>query len=113
MTGTLTEYNEEVQVHELVQALPTPNDPNFAQQAGMIRARVQQAWGQTIGSRTVKVGVIDSGYLTSHPDLQGALYRNSGETPANGIDDDGNGYVDDVNGFSSITNSGFRKRWTS
>jgi subtilisin family serine protease len=54
----------------------------------------------------VTVAVIDSGLDWYHPDLpQSALWRNPGETPANGEDDDGNGYVDDVIGWNFIDNN--------
>jgi len=52
--------------------------------------------------RTIVVAVIDSGVDTAHVDLRGNLWSNPGETPANGIDDDGNGYVDDVRGWSFL-----------
>lgn len=37
------------------------------------------------------ITIIDSGVDTKHPDLQGRLWRNPGEIPDNGIDDDLNG----------------------
>ena len=33
------------------------------------------------------------------PDIVANIYRNPGEIPANGVDDDGNGFVDDVTGW--------------
>ena len=50
----------------------------------------------------VVVAVIDSGIDTSHVDLKANLWRNPGEIPGNGIDDDHNGYVDDVRGWNFI-----------
>ena len=50
-------------------------------------------------SKTVIVAVIDSGIDTTHEDLKPILWKNKGEIPGNGIDDDKNGYVDDVNGW--------------
>ena len=52
--------------------------------------------------RTVVVAIIDSGVDTAHADLRANLWRNDGETPGNGRDDDGNGYVDDVHGWNFI-----------
>ena len=46
------------------------------------------------------MAVIDSGIRTSHDDLINNIWRNPGEIPKNGIDDDNNGYVDDVNGWN-------------
>jgi subtilisin family serine protease len=53
-------------------------------------------------ARTVVVAIIDSGVDTAHVDLRESLWRNPGETPGNGRDDDGNGYVDDVHGWNFI-----------
>jgi len=53
---------------------------------------------------TVIVGVIDTGVNYSHEDLAANMWRNPGETPNNGIDDDGNGYVDDVYGYDFYSN---------
>ncbi|MEM7415483.1 MAG: S8 family serine peptidase [Gemmatimonadota bacterium] len=52
--------------------------------------------------REVVVAVIDGGIDTTHVDLRANLWTNPGETPANGVDDDGNGYVDDVYGWNFI-----------
>lgn len=53
-------------------------------------------------SRTVVVAVIDSGIDIEHEDLKDIIWVNPGETPDNGIDDDGNGYIDDVHGWNFI-----------
>ena len=53
-------------------------------------------------ARTVVVAVIDGGVDTAHVDLRDAMWRNPGETPGNGRDDEGNGYADDVFGWNFI-----------
>lgn len=65
----------------------------FGSQAG-------EAWaaGKT-GSSTVFIGIIDEGYMYTHPDLAANAGKNPGETAGNGVDDDGNGLVDDVYGW--------------
>lgn len=93
----------------------TPNDPRFSDLWGLhntgsgggtadVDIDGPEAWNINTGSNTV-VGVIDTGVLYSHPDLQNNMWVNSRET-ANGIDDDGNGIVDDIYGYNALTNSG-------
>ncbi|MFC2099653.1 S8 family serine peptidase, partial [Candidatus Bipolaricaulota bacterium] len=47
----------------------------------------------------ITVAVIDSGIDRSIPALSCYMWKNPGEIPGNGIDDEGNGYVDDVFGW--------------
>jgi subtilisin family serine protease len=49
--------------------------------------------------------VIDDGILDKHPDLSQNIWKNKGEIPDNGIDDDGNGLIDDVLGWNFKTNT--------
>ena len=53
-------------------------------------------------SKTVIVGVIDSGIDIEHEDLKANIWVNEDEIPGNGIDDDKNGFVDDINGWDFI-----------
>ena len=48
------------------------------------------------------VAIIDSGANINHQafTLTDALWKNPGETPNNGLDDDGNGLIDDYNGYN-------------
>jgi len=48
---------------------------------------------------SVYVGIIDEGYMHTHPDLAANVGTNPGEIANNGQDDDGNGLVDDVYGW--------------
>ena len=52
----------------------------------------------------VVVGIIDEGYMYTHPELAANAYKNPGETAGNGRDDDGNGQVDDVYGWDFANN---------
>lgn len=76
--------------------------PNiFGDQWGLQRIHIGDAWTATTGNaaQPVVVAVIDSGVDMTHPELQGRIWTNPGETAGNGVDDDGNGYVDDVHGW--------------
>ena len=52
----------------------------------------------------VVIADIDTGVDVRHPDLAANMWRNPGETPGNGVDDEGNGYVDDVYGIDTAYN---------
>lgn len=52
------------------------------------------------------MAVFDTGVDYNHPDLNPNMWVNPGETPGNGIDDDGNGFVDDVHGIDAISMTG-------
>jgi hypothetical protein len=53
-------------------------------------------------SKTVIVGVIDSGVDTLQEDLKPVLWHNPGETPKDNIDNGKNGYTDDFYGWNFI-----------
>jgi subtilisin family serine protease len=56
-------------------------------------------------SKTVLVGVIDSGIDINHEDLKEVMWINPNEIPGNGIDDDKNGFIDDVYGWDFLGNA--------
>lgn len=58
-----------------------------------------EAWDAYSSKDEVVVAVIDTGIDYKHEDLKKAMWKNPGEIPNNGKDDDGNGYVDDVYGW--------------
>jgi subtilisin family serine protease len=68
------------------------------------------AWGKVNGRSEVVVAVIDTGLDWNHRDISwNNIWRNPGETPDNGVDDDRNGYVDDVIGWNFYAND--NKPW--
>ncbi len=81
------------------QLLRTPNDDRWYRLWGMRRIGAEAAWEKTTGDAGVVVAVFDTGVDYNHPDLFHNMWRNPGETPGNGVDDDGNGFVDDVWGY--------------
>ena len=96
-------------------ALAYPNDPKFSDQWGLSNTgqtggtsgadiSALKGWEITKGSDTIVVAVLDTGVDYTHPDLAANIWKNPGEIPNNGIDDDGNGYVDDVYGYDFINN---------
>ncbi len=55
-------------------------------------------------SKTIIVGVLDSGVDYMHEDLKDVMWTNSKEIAGNGIDDDKNGYIDDIHGWNFMGN---------
>lgn len=53
--------------------MSTPNDPLFSQQWDMAKINMPTAWDKTKGLSSVKVAVIDSGIISTHPDLTGKV----------------------------------------
>ncbi len=76
-----------------------PNDPKYSKLWGMVKINAPQAWEQNVGSSDVVLAVIDTGADYNHEDLAANMWRNPGETPGNGVDDDNNGFIDDVFGY--------------
>ena len=94
----------------IVHASLTPADPSYAQlwglhntgqTGGVADADIDapEAWEIATGSRSIRVGVIDTGIDYNHPDLAANIWTNPGEIAGNGIDDDANGYIDDIHGW--------------
>lgn len=83
----------------------TPNDPEYASaRDNLLRTGFEQAWrlttgGQTSDGQRIVVAILDAGFDISHPDLRNNLWRNAGEVPGDGLDNDNNGYVDDLHGW--------------
>ena len=108
------EYAEPNYIAEICK---TPNDPKFGELYGLHNIGqsggtadcdidAPEAWDYWTGSDDVVVAVIDTGVDYNHQDLSANMWHNPGETPGNGIDDDGNGYIDDYYGYDFCNNDG-------
>jgi len=91
-------------------AAVTPSDPDLARDWGLVNTGqtggtpdadidADEAWALATGGTNVIVAVIDTGVDYTHPDLAANMWHNPGETPGNGLDDDGNGFIDDYYGY--------------
>jgi subtilisin family serine protease len=90
-------------IRHAIAAAP-PNDPYWVNGSlwGLEKIDAAGAWNNFgAGATTVVVADIDTGVNYNHPDLAANVWKNPGEIPGNGIDDDGNGYRDDVYGIDS------------
>ena len=100
---------ELIEPDHLISVQYTPNDPLLSNLYGLIGSKGIQAtnaWDTTKGDPDAIVAVIDTGIDYNHPDLVNNIWTNGGETPSNGIDDDGNGYVDDYYGYDFANEDG-------
>lgn len=84
----------------------SPSEPLFGKESAYLSpVAAQGAWDISQGSPDIIVAVVDTGVDVLHPDLVANVWTNTGETPNNGVDDDGNGCVDDVNGCAFVSDS--------
>ncbi|HEU4716912.1 MAG TPA: S8 family serine peptidase [Bacteroidia bacterium] len=106
--------------HYVAHRSNVPDDPQFpgmwdmnntGQTGGTPDADIDapEAWdiatgGLTVQGDTIVVAVIDAGFDLAHQDLD--FWKNRGEIPNNGIDDDGNGYIDDYDGWNAYNSNG-------
>ena len=91
----LMEYVEQIPIHH---TFYTPNDL-LSSQWNLSKIQAEAAWDFVQGSEEVVVAIVDDAVELAHEDLAANIWRNEGEIPDNGIDDDENGYVDDVEGY--------------
>jgi len=108
-------HNYELYALEPVAPEFSPNDPYFkdqwalenrGQNGGIVDVDIDapEAWYISCGSNEVIIAIIDTGIQINHPDLASNIWKNPGEIPNNGIDDDGNGYIDDIHGWDFKNN---------
>ena len=87
-----------------------PNDLRYKEQWNLPLIGMPRAWAIEKGSPDVTIAIVDSGIDYAHQDLFEKIWRNTGEIPDNGVDDDQNGYIDDIRGwdFTDIPNVAFK-----
>lgn len=105
--GDAKEENVKVSNVKIVKRGKVPRDWHFCslELDTVYGAEIYRAYdylkGREPKTKTI-VAIIDSGVEVTHDNLKNALWRNLGEIPGNGIDDDDNGYVDDVHGWNFL-----------
>jgi len=67
---------------------------------GLDLVQAPEAWAKGYAGQNVTVAVLDTGVDISHPDLKSNIWKNEGEIPDNGLDDDRNGFIDDIHGWN-------------
>ncbi len=73
----------------------TPNDPEFGNQQFDV-VNIPEAWDYTTGNKEIVIGLVDSGVMLDHPDIQYNIAINQGELPEwafSVLDYDDDGYL--------------------
>ncbi|MCK4235020.1 S8 family serine peptidase [candidate division WOR-3 bacterium] len=68
--------------------------------------RAPEVWALGYTGENIIVSVLDTGVRYTHRDLKDHIWKNTGEIPGNGLDDDSNGYVDDYYGYDFYNDDG-------
>ncbi|MCA1703830.1 MAG: S8 family serine peptidase, partial [Actinobacteria bacterium] len=89
----------------------TPNDPSWSQLWGLQKIGMPQAWDSAVagnrGSKSVVVGIIDTGVDYNHVDIGPVqMWANPNDSLGDRVDNDGNGLVDDYYGADCRNNDG-------
>ena len=125
LTGQPPSYHEGLSANTSQSSTPPSGDPDFWPQwnlhnvgqdfypgilweKGIPGADVDaaSAWAARTDASEVLVALLDTGVSVNHPDLAQNIWRNQGEIPDDGIDNDGNGYIDDVHGWDFLHDDG-------
>ena len=78
----------------------TKNLNNFPVATPNVDIRAPEAWNLRTDGTGIVLAIIDGGVDLEHPDLKDNLWRNEGEIPGNGKDDDKNDFKDDIHGWN-------------
>ena len=89
---------EYVEPYFLPELTFTPNDTLLSQQYYLGLIDAFNAWNINQGDTSITIGITDTGWEPSHPDLTSKIKINYAD-PINGVDDDNDGYIDNYYGW--------------
>lgn len=92
------QFAEYVEPYYLPQLTYTPNDTLLSSQFYINLINAENAWNINQGDTDIVIGITDTGWDPTHPDLLGNIKVNYAD-PINGNDDDGDGYIDNYLGW--------------
>lgn len=109
---------ESAQLHYPLDFRSSPNDPDFINQWTLEKIAIPAVWEETTGGLTalgdtIVIALLDNGFAPAHPDLAANIWRNNGEIPNDGLDNDNNGYIDDYQGWNFVGNGPVHNIYTS
>lgn len=102
---------EYVEPYYLPQLCYTPSDTLLGNQWYINIINAPNGWNTNTGDTNIVIGITDTGWDTTHLDLQGAVKKNYND-PINGIDDDADGYIDNFMGWD-LGNNDNNAHWES
>jgi hypothetical protein len=76
----------------------TPNDTDIVDQYYLNLINAFNAWGVNKGDTNIVIGITDTGWEPTHPDLLANVKINYAD-PVDGFDNDGDGYIDNYVGW--------------
>ncbi len=98
---------EYVEQNKLFFADVAPNDPLYPQEWGLTKIGAPTAWNTSTGSNQIIVGVVDSGVMETHPDLQANLIGGYDFVVGDNIPNDRCGHGTHVAGtIGAVSNNG-------
>ena len=103
-----SEIVEYIEADQTLEYRKVPNDEFYDKQYGLEQIKATKVWDSNTGGLTgegddIVIAILDLGMDISHDDLLGNIWKNKGEIPNDGIDNDDNGYIDDYLGVDLVS----------